>query len=132
MLTLNVSNGKHSDRAFVVFDKGVGLDKINHENENIPLLYIPVGETDYAIAMMDENVNEIPVNFETNVMGEYTISIQQENCNLEGMYLIDKETGEKVNILEEDYTFVATSYDSAERFVLLKDNSQQTTVILHT
>ena len=126
-LTLNVTNGKHSDRAFVVFDKGAGLDKINHENENIPLLYIPMEDADYAIAMMDENVNEIPVNFETNVMGQYTISLQQENCNLEGMYLLDKETGEKVNILEEDYTFMAMSGDNAERFVLLKDNSQQST-----
>ena len=118
LFKLSVTNGKHSDRAFVVFDKGVGLDKINHENENIPLLYIPMEDADYAIAMMDENVNEIPVNFETKVMGQYTISLRQENCNLEGMYLLDKETGEKVNILEEDYTFIATSQDNAERFVL--------------
>ena len=127
MLALSVNNGKHSDRAFVVFNEGAGLDKINHENENIPLLYIPMEDADYAIAMMDENVNEIPVNFETNVMGQYTISLRQENCNLEGIYLLDKETGNKVNILEEDYTFMAMSGDNAERFVLAKDNGQQAT-----
>ncbi len=126
-LQINVTNGKYSDRAFVVFDNGIGLDKINHENENIPLLYIPVDGTDYAIAMMDMNVNEIPVNFETNVMGEYTISLRQENCEFEELYLLDKETNTTVNILAEDYTFIATSSDNPERFVLIKDNSQQPT-----
>ena len=126
-LTISVSNSTYSDKAFVVFDEGVGLDKINHENENIPLLYIPQDDTDYAIAMMDENVIEIPVSFEAMTMGQYTISLQQENCGFEELYLLDKETGEKVNILEEDYTFMATTADNAERFVLLKDNGQQTT-----
>ena len=126
-LNITVSNANYSDKAFVVFDKGVGLDKINHENENIPLLYIPQDGTDYAIAMMDENVNEIPVNFEAKTMGQYTISLQQENCEFEELYLLDKETGNKVNILEESYTFMAKSNDNPERFVLLKANSQQQT-----
>ncbi len=120
-LCISVSNAKYSDRAFVVFDKGVGLDKMNHENENIPLLYIPMEDADYAIAMMDINVNEIPVNFETNVMGEYTISLRQENCEFDELYLLDKETDEKVNILEQDYTFIATSSENPERFILMKD-----------
>ena len=120
-LCISVSNAKYSDRAFVVFDKGVGLDKMNHENENIPLLYIPMEDADYAIAMMDMNVNEIPVNFETNVMGEYTISLRQENCEFDELYLLDKETDEKVNILEQDYTFIATSSENPERFILMKD-----------
>ena len=126
-MLITVSNAKHSDKAFIVFDKGVGLDKINHENENIPLLYIPMDDADYAIAMMDINVNEIPVSFETNVMGQYTISLRQDNCEFDELYLLDKQTGEKVNILENDYTFIATSNDAPERFVLLKDNGQQTT-----
>ena len=126
-LGITVSNAKHSDRAFVVFDKGVGLDKLNHENENIPLLYIPTEDADYAIAMMDINVNEIPVNFETKVMGQYTISLRQDNCEFEELYLYDKVADVKVNILAEDYTFIATSNDTPERFVLLKDNGQQTT-----
>ena len=126
-LCISVFNAIYSDRAFVVFDKGVGLDKMNHENEDIPLLYIPMEDADYAIAMMDMNVNEIPVNFETNVMGQYTISLRQENCEFEELYLLDKETNTTVNILAEDYTFIATSNDSPERFILMKDNGQQTT-----
>ena len=131
-LQLTVSNAKYSDRAFVVFEKGVGLDKMNHENEDIPLLYIPMEDADYAIAMMDMNVNKIPVNFETNVMGQYTISLRQENCEFSELYLLDKETNTTVNILAEDYSFIATSNDSPERFVLLmKDNGQQTTDSCH-
>ena len=53
--------------------------------------------------------------------------IIQENCEFSELYLLDKETDEKVNILEQDYTFIATSNDAPERFVLLKDNGQQTT-----
>ena len=128
-MLITVSNAKHSDKAFIVFDKGVGLDKINHENENIPLLYIPMDDADYAIAMMDINVNEIPVNFETNVMGQYTISLKQDNCEFDELYLYDKVADVTVNILAEDYSFIATSNDTPERFVLLmmNDNSQQTT-----
>ena len=125
-ISLIVSNSNYSDKAFVVFDKGVGLDKINHENENIPLLYIPQDGTDYAIAMMDENVSEIPVSFEATTMGQYTISLQQENCDFDELYLLDKDTGEKVNILEEDYTFMATTHDSAERFVLTMNSDNDT------
>ena len=84
-------------------------------------------DADYAIAMMDINVNEIPVSFETNVMGQYTISLRQDNCEFDELYLLDKQTGEKVNIFENDYTFIATSNDAPERFMLLKDNGQQTT-----
>ena len=127
IISLNISNANYSDRAFVVFGEGVGLDKINHENENIPLLYIPQGDTDYAIAMVDENANEIPVSFEAKTMGQYTITLSSENYSDGELYLLDKETGEKVNILEESYTFMATSSDNSERFVLLKDNGQQTT-----
>ena len=126
-LGITVVNAKHSDRAFIIFGKGIGLDKINHENENIPLLYIPTEDADYAIAMMDINVNEIPVNFETKVMGQYTISLRQDNCEFEELYLYDKVADVKVNILENDYTFIAMSNDNPERFILLKDNGQQTT-----
>ena len=130
-LCISVSNAKYSDRAFVVFVKGVGLDKMNHENEDIPLLYIPMEDADYAIAMMDINVNEIPVNFETNVMGEYTISLRQENCEFDELYLLDKETDEKVNILEQDYTFIATSNENPERFILMK-NAQGSQLEAHS
>ncbi len=123
LISLTVNNDKYSDKAFVVFNKGIGLDKINHQNENIPVLYVPQGDTDFAIAMMNENFKEIPINFETNVMGEYTISLQQENCEFEELYLIDKQTGTKVNILDEDYTFMSMSNDDPERFVLTKSVS---------
>lgn len=127
-LSITVDNAKYSDRAFVVFGDGASLDKMNHENENIPMLYIPTEEGDYAIAMVEEDVNEIPVNFKTNVMGQYTISLKQENCEFKELYLLDKQTGEKVNIMENDYTFVATGDENPERFVLMKnDNSQMTT-----
>ena len=131
-LGITVANDKYSDKAFVVFGKGAGIDKINHQNENIPMLYIPVDGVDYAIAAMDKNFNEIPVSFEAMTMGEYTISLRQDNCEFEELYLLDKETNTTVNILAEDYTFIATSNENPERFMLLKKaNGQQPTVNSH-
>lgn len=119
MLEINVANEKYNDKVFVSFDNGIGLDKISHQNENIPLLYIPTAEADMAIAMIDKNVKEIPVNFEAKTIGEYTISLRQENCHFEELYLLDKQNSSKVNILEEDYTFIASTHDNPERFVLM-------------
>lgn len=119
-LSITVSNAKYSDRAFVMFGEGVGLDKMNHENETAPLLYIAAEGTDFAIAMIDKSTNEIPVSFEAKTMGEYTITLRSENYSDCELYLLDKETGEKVNILEDNYTFMATTADNPERFVLIK------------
>ena len=126
LLEISVSNKKYNDVAYISFEKGSGLDKIEHQNENIPLIYIPIDDTDYAIATADIDFKEIAVNFKTNTIGQYVISLRQHNCNFEELYLLDRQTETQVNILEEDYTFMASSYDSPERFVLLKsvDNYQ--------
>ncbi|MBE6336095.1 MAG: leucine-rich repeat domain-containing protein [Lentimicrobiaceae bacterium] len=121
-IEIAVSNEKYSDKVYALFEKGIGLDKINHQNENIPLLYIPDGDIDYAVAIVDKNFIEIPLGFEASVMGEYTISVNIENCDFTDLYLIDKQTEKKVNILKEDYTFMATSNDNSDRFLLCLDN----------
>lgn len=36
LLAISVSNQKYNDIAYVSFEKGNGLDKIEHQNENIP------------------------------------------------------------------------------------------------
>ncbi len=118
VIAVNVSNSNYGDVAYVSFNEGVGLDKINHRNAEIPMVFVPVNNKNYAIAMMEQDVTEIPVSFKAATMGEYTIGAEAQNCEYAMMTLVDRFTGVETNLLIEDYTFMATSNDSAERFII--------------
>ena len=124
-LAINVSNANYSDVAYVSFIEGLGLDKISHRNAEIPMVYVPVDGVNYAIAMMSQDVTEIPVSFQAATMGQYTIGVEAQDCEYAMMTLVDRFTGIETNLLLEDYTFIAKSNDSAERFIikLAMDNS---------
>lgn len=117
-LQINVANDVYSDVAYVSFNEGVGLSKISHQNANIPMVYVPVENNDYAIAYLSENVEEVPFSFEAKTMGTYTISVKAQNCEFSTMTLVDRFTGVETNLLFEDYSFVAKSSDSSDRFIL--------------
>ena len=129
-LTINVASKTHSDVAYVSFNDGMGLDKINHRNPDNPMLYIPVEGKNYAVAVMNKDVKEVPVYFNANRMAEYTISIEQKNCEFSSVVLVDKLTGIETNMLIEDYTFMARTFDDANRFVIrmsIEDNDDSET-----
>ena len=117
-LQINVANDVYSDVAYVSFNEGVGLSKISHQNANIPMVYVPVENNDYAIAYLGENVEEVPFSFEAKTMGTYTISVKAQNCEFSTMTLVDRFTGVETNLLFEDYSFVAKSSDNSDRFIL--------------
>ena len=124
-LEITVANANYSDVAYVSFNEGRGLNKIGHRNVEIPMVYIPVDGANYAIAMMNQDVTEIPVSFQAATMGQYTIGVEAQDCEYAMMTLVDRFTGIETNLLLEDYTFIAKSNDSAERFIikLAMDNS---------
>ena len=124
-LEINVANANYRDVAYVSFNDGKGLNKIAHRNAEIPMVYIPVDGANYAIAMMNQDVTEIPVSFQAATMGQYTIGVEAQDCEYAMMTLVDRFTGIETNLLIEDYTFIAKSNDSAERFIikLAMDNS---------
>ena len=123
-LAINVSNAEYSDIAYISFNEGIGLNKINHRNEEIPMVSVSVDGADYAIAMMSQDVTEIPVSFKAAQMGEYTIGVEARDCEYSTMTLVDRLSGIETNLLLEDYTFIAKSGDNSDRFVirLAKDN----------
>ncbi len=124
-IKIEVSNDNYNDVAYVSFNEGIGLDKIEHRNANIPMVYVPVDGVNYAIATMSQDVTEIPVSFRAMTMGQYTIGAEAQDCEYAMMTLVDRFTGIETNLLIEDYTFIAKSNDSAERFIikLAMDNS---------
>ena len=118
VLSINVRNTDYDDNAFVLFDDGSPLEKINHQNQNVPMIYIPVDNINYAVAMLDEDVKDIPLSFKAKNMGEYTIKINSYNKNFDYIYLVDNQTGNVTNMLVDEYSFVATANDSPNRFVV--------------
>lgn len=118
LVSIKVSNNKYEDNAYVTFNGGIGLDKIDHRNSQIPMIYIPLDNVNYAIAVMDEDVTEIPLNFEATTMGEYTISISAKECGYNEITLIDRKLNISTNMLMEDYTFLGTTNDHPERFIV--------------
>ncbi len=126
-IKINVANSQYNDVAYVSFNEGIGLNKINHRNAEIPMVYIPVDGINYAIATMSNDVTEIPVSFKAATIGEYTIGAEVQGCDYLTMTLVDRLTGIETNLMLEDYTFIAKSNDSEERFFIRLGNSQQST-----
>ena len=60
-------------------------------------------------------------------MSNYTLTFDIKGI-YENLYLLDKMTGEKVNLLlENEYSFIANSNDRNDRFILMKTDGQQPT-----
>ena len=126
VIAITVSNELYEDVAYIKFgdSEGSGLRKIAHMNNDIQMVYIPKDGVNYAITNMDENIREIPVSFQASTMGKYTISIDATKRNNGNIYLLDNITGDKIDILNGDYTFIANASHDEERFTLLiSDNS---------
>ena len=122
-IAISVANKNYEDKAYVSFNAENPLEKVNHQNKDIPMVYIPMEEDNYAIATMDKDVKEIPVAFEAKTMGQYTIGATAENCEFKNMYLVDKLTGIETNLLLESYTFMATTTDNSKRFIIKLSNN---------
>ncbi len=117
-LAINVSNENYSDVAYVSFSENIGLNKVAHYNDEIPMVSVSVDGAEYAIATMSQDVTEIPVSFKAAQMGEYTIGVEARDCEYSTMTLVDRMTGIETNLLLEDYTFLAKSGDNTGRFII--------------
>ena len=117
-ITFNVSNSQYSDEAFVMFKEGYGLNKIEHRNSDIPMLYVIDNDERYAIADMDETVNAINLGFEAMTIGQYKLSLKTSG-DFSYLHLIDKLTGNDVDVLTDtDYSFIGAPQDIASRFIV--------------
>ena len=113
-----VKNSKYTDVAYAMFNDGTGLNKIEHHNNDIQMLYITKDDDDYAIAMMGDNANIINLAFEAKIMGQYTLNLEA-NGDFSCLHLIDRITGEDVDMLVEDeYSFIAAPSDMKNRFIV--------------
>lgn len=112
-----VGNSQYNDVTYALFDKGDGINKIDHRNAEIPMLYIPQDGKNYAIATMGDDTQMFDLSFEAKTMGTYTISMNAKG-NFSYIHLIDRLTGDDTNLLIEDYSFIGSPQDNAERFIV--------------
>lgn len=112
-----VGNSQYNDVTYALFDKGDGINKIDHRNAEIPMLYIPQDGKNYAIATIGDDTQMFDLSFEAKTMGTYTISMNAKG-NFSYIHLIDRLTGDDTNLLIEDYSFIGSPQDNAERFIV--------------
>lgn len=123
-VSFTVANGKYEDVAYAMIDKGSGLNKIEHLNENIPMVYIRHNNEDYAVAVLNEATRAFNLCFQTNTTGRYTLKVKVDG-EFRYLHLLDCITGEDIDLLKDnEYSFIASNVDDENRFVvLLGDNT---------
>ena len=113
-----ISNNDYEDRACVEFKEGHGLNKIEHLNEEAPMLYIRYNGEDFASVDMNPEAKMFNLNFEAKTMGYYTLSVKPQG-DYRYLHLIDKVTEKEIDLLEEnEYTFIGSTSDAANRFIV--------------
>lgn len=113
-----VKNSEYSDVAHVEFTEGRGFNKMPHYNQEAPMLYVKSNGENYASANLSDDVKVINLSFEAKKMGRYTLNFRA-NGKFNYLHLIDRMTGNDVDMLiEEDYSFISSSNDNADRFIV--------------
>lgn len=125
-LNLNIRLAQGSttlDNVIIRFDEGQTMGKLSFR-EGSSKVYIPVEGKDYAVFNAGQS-GEIPVSFEAETNGTYTLSFNTEGVAFSYLHLIDNLTGTDVDLLAlrqaqepASYTFEAQSTDDARRFKL--------------
>ena len=121
-----IKNSQYNDVACIEFKEGEGFNKLQHQNENAPLLYINYDGRNYASANVSEDTQSISLCFKSKNIGMNTLSVKA-NGNYSYLHLIDRLTGEDVDLLMDDeYTFISSGNDNADRFIVRLSNKDNT------
>ena len=117
-VVLNImQDGKVIDRAIVRFNSDRQMLKFQLFQGSTKI-YFPMEDADYAIVNSNGQGN-MPVNFKAARTGEYTLSVETEGIDMNYMHIIDRLTGEDINVLlDNEYSFIASQSDVADRFIL--------------
>ncbi len=99
--------------------KGGGFKAPNLKSGNF-LLYAHFEDTDYQIVFTPVGTNTVPVRFETEVDGVFTMKWNTLHGTFNYLHLIDNLTGVDLDLLTHDeYKFEAVQHDYVSRFKLV-------------
>jgi len=118
-----ISNNDYEDRACVEFKEGHGLNKIEHLNEESPMLYIHHNGEDFASVDMSDNTKQFNLNLEAKTTGKYTLSVEPQGA-YKYLHLIDRLAEKDIDLLvEKEYSFIGSPADYANRFIVRLEHS---------
>ena len=129
-IAFTMANSQYEDVTYAMFEEGLGLHKISHRNNNIPMVYIPQNGADYAIATIGNETEAFNLNVKAMTTGQYTLTMNAIG-KYDYIHVIDRMTGEDIDMLiENEYTFVASPRDNENRFIVkLRYNASDNDVI---
>ena len=117
-IAFTVANSQYEDVTYAMFEEGLGLNKINHRNADIPMLYIAQNDENYAIATMSDETQSFNLNLRAMTTGQYTLSFKAEG-KYDYLHVIDRLTGEDIDMLLDcEYSFIASPSDNDARFIV--------------
>lgn len=127
-IKFTVTNSKYEDVAYALFDKGTGLRKVDHVNEDIQMVYIRHNDADYAIASLGDNTRSFKMGFAAKTLSAYTLTVDIEG-EFNYLHLIDKLTEQDIDLLSESkYEFIGSSADSQDRFIVRMSKASDTDI----
>ena len=117
-IAFTVSNDNYEDVTYAMFDEGISLDKINHRNDEVQMVYIKQNDENYAIAMMSDDTKTFDLNFRAMTMGRYTLSYNTKG-EFSYLHVYDKLAGKDIDMIaEKEYSFVGSPNDTDSRFIV--------------
>lgn len=127
VVNVTQNRGVAIDRAIVRFGEGLMLPKFQISDDS-PKIYIPMDGQAYAV-VRSENIGKLPLNFNVEENGTYSIHVDAEDIELCYLHLIDNMTGADIDLLENPcYTFEAKTSDYASRFKLVFATHDSSTI----
>lgn len=121
-ISFAVANSTYEDVAYALFGEGCGLGKIEHQNKDIPMIYISKDDKDLAIATMGRDTKSFDLDFIAKTTGNYTLSVKPEG-KFGYLHLIDRLAGSDVDLLVEgEYSFIGSPSDRSDRFIVCLGN----------
>ena len=117
-IKFNVANSQFEDVTYALFMDEIGLTKINHRNDQAPMIYIPQDGENYAIATMGDDTETFGLNFKAMTTGMYTMSVKADGM-FSYLHVIDRLTGEDIDMLVDGkYEFIGSPRDNEARFIV--------------
>jgi hypothetical protein len=118
-MCISVAGDNGQDRTYVYFGQGVGLDKKNDFDAQVPNLWIRDNGHDYAIAHVEDTDESLELCFNNRQEGDFTLAITTNDMEFEYLQLIDRAAEVTVDLLKQSvYTFHSERNEGTKRFTL--------------
>ena len=127
-----LSDENYSDRTRLVLNEAATVDyelscdasKFMNDNNDVPQIYVFDNEIRYAINERPLGFGAMSIGVRIGQAGEYTLTLDSKEEYEQDVVLYDNITGDKIDILNETYTFFAEEGYDDNRFVLtITDNT---------